>query len=74
MARLFAQHLAKVMGWLDTQSNVDVLYVSYNEVLANPEAQAERVNRFFGGKLDEAAMAQVVDPELYRNRMAGTGA
>jgi hypothetical protein len=74
MARLFAQHLAKVTGWLDTQPNVDVLYVSYNEVLADPIAQATRVSQFFDGKLDVAAMAEVVDPELYRNRMADGGA
>jgi hypothetical protein len=74
MARLFAQHLAKVTGWLDTQPNVDVLYVSYNEVLADPIAQATRVSQFFDGKLDVAAIAEVVDPELYRNRMADGGA
>ena len=74
MARLFAQHLAKVTGWLDTQPNVDVLYVSYNEVLAHPRAQAKRVSRFFGGKLDVRAMARVVDPQLYRNRLVDRSA
>jgi len=74
MARLFAQHLAKVTGWLDTQPNVDVLYVNYNEVLADPRMQAERVSGFYGGKLDVAAMVDVVDPGLYRNRLADESA
>jgi hypothetical protein len=29
------------------------------------------VNAFLGGKLDVRAMAQVVDPNLYRNREGG---
>ena len=70
MARLFAQHLAQVTDWLETQPNVDLLYVGYNDVLADPETQAERVSHFFGGELDVAAMVDVVDPELYRNRLA----
>jgi hypothetical protein len=70
MARLFQQHLVKVTTWLEKQPNMDVLYVSYNEVLTDPRAQAERLNSFFGGELDVAAMVEVVDPELYRNRLA----
>jgi hypothetical protein len=74
MSRLFAQHLGKVTRWLEAQPNVDLLYVSYNDVLADPEVQAERVSHFFGGNLDAAAMVDVVDPELYRNRPADEGA
>jgi hypothetical protein len=73
MARLFAQHLAKITAWLERQPNVDVLYVSYNDVLADPRTQAERLNHFLGGGLDVAAMVEVVDPELYRNRLADRG-
>ena len=74
MARLFAQHLAKVTRWLETQPNVDALHVSYNEVLADPIGQSSRVSRFFDGKLDVMAMVEVVDPGLYRNRMQDGGA
>jgi hypothetical protein len=74
MARLFGQHLVKVRNWLDAQPNIDVLHVSYNAVLSDPRAQAKRINRFFGGNLDVAAIVEVVDPELYRNRLADEGA
>ena len=74
MARLFAQHLAKVTRWLETQPNVDALHVSYNEVLADPIGQASRVSRFFESKLEVMAMVEVVDPGLYRNRMLNGGA
>jgi hypothetical protein len=62
--------LAKVTGWLETQPNVALLYVSYNEVLADPVGQAKQISAFFDGKLDVAAMVEVVDPELYRNRLS----
>jgi hypothetical protein len=45
-----------------------VLYVHYSDVLADPGGQAERLNRFLDGVLDAEAMAQVVDPDLYRQR------
>jgi hypothetical protein len=68
MARLFARHLSQIESWLASQPHMDVLYVSYGDVLAAPVAQAARVNAFLGGGLDEGQMARAVDPELYRQK------
>lgn len=68
MARLFAKHVQKVKVWLSAQPNFAVLYVDYNRMLADPLPYVRQVNQFLGSKLDEARMAQAVDPELYRNR------
>ncbi len=68
MADLFARHVAQVRAWLAAQPHMDVLYVHYGDVLANPLDQARRINHFLGGGLDERAMAGVVDPGLYRQR------
>jgi hypothetical protein len=68
MARLFHKHLTTVETWLQQQPNFSVLDVDYNEMLENPEPQIEAVNRFLGGALNEARMAGVVNPDLYRNR------
>ncbi len=73
MAAMFEKHLETVKDWLASQPNVDVLYVNYNEVLADPVEHAERVNRFLGGDLNIEAMVEVVDPDLYRNRQSQTG-
>jgi hypothetical protein len=73
MQAFFEQHLAKVRRWLDAQPNIETLYVSYNDVLLEPSAHVARVNAFLGGKLNESAMARVVDPSLYRNRRSGEG-
>jgi len=68
MADLFTKHLQQVETWLQTQPNMQVHYCHYSEVLAHPEAEAQKINRFLGGNLDVAAMATAVDPHLYRNR------
>ncbi len=71
LAGLFAKHLQQVMAWLQTQTNVKTLFVNYAEMLSYPLDNVEKVNRFFGGKLDSQAMVEVVDPTLYRNRQDG---
>jgi hypothetical protein len=68
MAQMFGRHLQQVQDWLARQSNVEVLYVHYGDVLTDPGGEAQRLNRFFDGALDAEAMAAVVDPELYRQR------
>jgi hypothetical protein len=64
----FSRHVASLCAWLDRQPNFAVLRVSYNEMLDDPRSQIDRVNGFFGGTLDTAAMVPVVDHALYRQR------
>jgi hypothetical protein len=68
MTQLFGKHLEQIQAWIDENPNVEVIYVSYNEVLEDPVTQAERINQFLGNKLDVEQMARVVDPKLYRQR------
>lgn len=68
MAALFRKHLERLRTWLDQQPNFEVIYVSYNEVLANPVEQARRLSQFFDGALDVESMVNVVDATLYRQR------
>ena len=50
-----------------------MLAVRYPELVADPAAEAARVDAFLGGTLDEAAMARAVDPALYREKRPGGG-
>jgi hypothetical protein len=68
LAGMFRRHVAQTEAWLAAQPNLDVLYVHYSAVLRDPVAQAARINEFLDQALDERAMAQVVDPDLYRQR------
>ena len=68
MAEFFTNHLRRVEAWLAEQPNMDVLYVSYNELMQDPEAHCARVARFLGLPLDAARMASVASRALYRQR------
>ena len=68
MAELFEKHLASTDKWLQAQDNFQVLHIQYRDILSEPLLQAQKVNEFLGGQLDELAMAGQVDPELYRNK------
>ena len=68
MAKLFQRHLDQLEAWLAEQPNMEVLYVHYSDILAEPVEQAVRVNQFLGGNLDQDKMAAIVDPSLYRQR------
>ncbi|WP_374687058.1 sulfotransferase [Promineifilum sp.] len=68
MAMLFEKHVRQVEEWLRNQPNVRTLYVHYSDVLSDPLPQIAQINAFLGGQLDTQAMAEVVDPQLYRNR------
>lgn len=68
LIKVFAGQLAKVECWLKDQPHIQSLDVSHRQVVGHPAAAAGSVNAFLGGQLDEQAMAEAVDPGLYRNR------
>ena len=68
MIGLYKTHLRKVEFLLRERKNFESLDVDYKQALEQPRDCAERVSRFLGLPLDVGRMAEVVDPELYRNR------
>jgi len=68
MAGSYRFHLRKVDYLLKDRPVFQALNVNYRDVIGDPLTQARRVNRFLGMNLDVDAMAQAVDPQLYRNR------
>src|SRR5215216_6973575 len=67
MEQQFHKHLAAMKPWLVRQPNMDVLYVNYNALMAEPIFLCEKVTEFLGLPLNEAQMLEVPDPRLYRN-------
>jgi hypothetical protein len=65
---LYRKHLRRVEDWINEQPNIEVIYVSYNEILENPVEHARRINQFLGNTLNVENMVGVVDPTLYRQR------
>lgn len=68
MAKTFFAHLNKIKDWLAQQSNMDVLFINYNDVLANPKEHIVDITKFLGNGLNQKSMAKVVDKNLYRQR------
>jgi hypothetical protein len=68
MAEFFTAHLRRVETWLAEQPNVDVLYVSYNDMMQDPASHCARIVEFLGLPLDPERMASVASGTLYRQR------
>lgn len=68
MAALFRSQLADFENWVAEQPNIEMIEVSYNRMLSDPVPEVTNVNEFLDGDLNVAAMLEVVDPNLYRNR------
>jgi hypothetical protein len=69
-AELYAEHLAQVERFLARRQCFSTVMIEYAEVLAEPHAQAKRIETFLGRALDIDRMAMVADPALHRNRRA----
>ncbi len=68
LKRSYTLHLEKLHEWLRRQPHIEVLRVSYNELVENPQREAQRVSQFLDGAPDARSMAEAVDPSLYRSR------
>jgi hypothetical protein len=68
MGRLYGKHLAEIEQWFGEQKSMEVLFVSYNDLIEHPVEHLRRVNRFLGDGLDIGKMQGVIDKSLYRQR------
>ena len=71
MEAQFLRHLSVVKPWVVRQPNMDVLFVSYNALLSDPEPLCRRVVEFVRAPLNVSRMLAVPNAELYRNRALG---
>lgn len=65
----FQNHLLAVRAWLARQPNMDVLYVNFNALMADPLPLCNKVVNFLDMPLDTARMLEVPNKDLYRNRV-----
>lgn len=68
MEAQFRKHLSEVKPWLARQPHIDVMYISYNTLMSDPEPLCKRVLEFTGLPLDLNRMLMVPKGDLYRNR------
>ncbi len=65
---LMVRHLDEILAWLSSQIEGRTVHVHYARLVSSPLGDTHRVNAFFGGQLDVAAMQGVIDARLYRQR------
>ena len=68
MAEQFQEHLKRVRVWLANQPNMEILYVDYNALMANPDPEIKTVAEFLGLSDHLEAMLAVPDKKLYRQK------
>jgi hypothetical protein len=68
MEQQLRTHLAAMKPWLVRQPNMEVLYVNYNALIAEPKPFCEKVTEFLDVPLSQTDMLAVPDRQLYRNR------
>lgn len=64
----YQAHLDKVLGLLAKGDWFQTLYVSYNDILCQPDLEFQKVANFLEVGLDPVRMAQIVDHGLYREK------
>ena len=66
LRRSYIEHLIDISSWMGDQDWLQTLYVSYNDILQQPEVEFRKVAVFLEHRVEPDLMVQVVDPELYR--------
>jgi hypothetical protein len=69
MESQFREHLRLTKYWLGRQPNMDVLYVDYNKLVANPDDYGQTIAAFIEVPVDVSRMLNVPNERLYRNRV-----
>jgi hypothetical protein len=66
----YGRLVQKMKSSLQRRPETRVLLLNRDELLKDPQAASEAMNRFLGGRLATARMATEVDPSLHRQRGA----
>jgi Sulfotransferase domain len=70
MTQIFEKNIHQVEEWINSHPNVTKIDISYNQLLREPESLVYQVSQFVGGDLDVNKMLNVINPNLYRQRLA----
>jgi hypothetical protein len=70
LVALYERETGLLHAWLARRPDLRALTVVHADVVSAPRAQAQRIARFLERDLDVQAMAETVEPSLYRQRSA----
>ena len=64
----YVRLLQNIESWKEQEPHIDMVYVDYKDILENTNETLEKLLPFIGVPLEKEAMANCIDPTLYRNR------
>jgi len=65
----YQEHLNQVIHWLNTRKNMVMLQVPYEQLIKEPEHQADLIVKFLDQPLDVSKMIEQVEPALQRIKL-----
>lgn len=65
---MFTKYRSILKNEISSNPDMEVIYVSYNDIMSHPEVSVESIIAFHNGELDKEKMVKVIDEDLYRNR------
>ena len=68
LKKSFGIHLERLFQWLPTQTHLQVLQVSYNNLINDSKTEVDRIALFLDEIPAREEMLTAIDPALYRNR------
>jgi hypothetical protein len=69
LGKTFVRQQENTERWLAAQKNIELRVLQYHQAIQNPHTTAQAVAQFLGLPLNLAAMTQLVDNGLYRQRL-----
>ena len=70
MARIFDKQVNEILAWINASPNAMSLEIPFTEVIANADLFIDKIKLFLQLELDMEKMAQVINPNLYRQRVS----
>ncbi len=68
LKKVFQKQVATIKQEIETNSNLEVLYLNYHDAIKNPSIMCNQIVEFLMLDLETEAMANAIDPTLYRNK------
>ncbi len=69
LKKAFKKELNNVKLWINKKPNIEILNLSFKEVIKNPKKEINKIIKFLNVPLDMDKMISIIDPNLYRNKI-----
>jgi hypothetical protein len=65
----YTAQISKVEDWIQEKSQIEYIKIKYNQLINNPKYSIEQINTFLSIELNMNKIIEVIDPNLYRNKL-----